>query len=128
MVEATIARWQRRPPPGPVIIAGSTGSVPSTADLMAAVLSLAEGAVVLPGLATAAPSEIIAASLFDCAHPEHTMNRLVERLGIEREDIGELGAPAAALAARLLVTSPLEPRFGMPCLPIRAPITIDERP
>jgi hypothetical protein len=34
---------------------------------------------------------------------------------------------AAALAARLLVTSPLEPRFGMPCLPIRALITIDER-
>lgn len=101
MVEATIARWQRRPPHGPVIIAGSTGSVPSTADLMAAVLSLAEGAVVLPGLATAAPSETVAASLFDCAHPEHTMNRLVERLGIEREDIGELGAPAAALAARV---------------------------
>ena len=101
MVEATIVRWQRRPPPGPVIIAGSTGSVPSTADLMAAVLSLAEGAVVLPGLATAAPSETIAASLFDCAHPEHTMNRLVERLGIEREEVGELGTPAAALAARV---------------------------
>jgi len=101
MIEATIARWQRRPPPGPVIIAGSTGSVPSTADLMAAVLSLAEGAVVLPGLATAAPSETIAASLFDCAHPEHTMNRLVERLGVERDDIGELGAPTTALAARV---------------------------
>jgi hypothetical protein len=34
---------------------------------------------------------------------------------------------AAALAARLLVTSPFEPRFGMSYLPIRAPITIDGR-
>lgn len=100
MVEATIRRWQTRPPPGPVIIAGSTGSVPSTADLMAAVLSLPEGALVLPGLDIAAPGDTVAASLFDCAHPEHTMNRLVERLGIEREEIDKLGAPKPALAAR----------------------------
>lgn len=100
MVEATIARWQVRPPSGPVIIAGSTGSVPSTADLMSAVLSLSEGAVVLPGLDIAAPAETIAASVFDCAHPEHTMNKLVERLGVERESIGQLGEPEAAMAVR----------------------------
>lgn len=101
MVEATIARWQTRPPSGPVIIAGSTGSVPSTADLMAAVLSLPEGTLVLPGLDIGAPADTVAASIFDCAHPEHTMNRLVERLGVERQDIGELGAPTPALAARV---------------------------
>lgn len=101
MVEATIARWQNRPPPGPVIIAGSTGSVPSTADLMAAVLSLPEGALVLPGLDITAPSDTVAASIFDCAHPEHTMNRLIERLGVEREEIDELGAPQPALTARV---------------------------
>ncbi|WP_026792924.1 double-strand break repair protein AddB [Pleomorphomonas oryzae] len=100
MVEATIARWQACPPPGPVIIAGSTGSVPSTADLMAAVLKLHEGALVLPGLDIGAPAEMVAASIFDCAHPEHTMSRLVERLGVERQDIGELGTPKPALAAR----------------------------
>lgn len=101
MVEATIRRWESRPPPGPVIIAGSTGSVPSTADLMAAVLSLPEGALVLPGLDMGAPADTVAASIFDCAHPEHTMNRLVERLGVQREDIDELGAPKPALATRV---------------------------
>lgn len=101
MVEATIARWQTRPPPGPVIIAGSTGSVPSTADLMAAVLALPEGALVLPGLDVDAPADTVAASVFDCAHPEHTMNRLVERLGVERQDIDELGEPTAAMEARI---------------------------
>jgi len=100
MVAATIARWQRRPPRGPVIVAGSTGSVPATADLMAAVLALAEGAVVLPGLNRDAPADTLAASLIDAAHPEHTMNRLVARLGIGRDDIGELGRPEPALRVR----------------------------
>lgn len=100
MVEGTIARWKVAPPSGPVIIAGSTGSVPSTADLMAAVLSLPQGALVLPGMNIGAPAETIAASIFDCAHPEHTMNRLVERLGVERGDIEELSGPTAAEAAR----------------------------
>ena len=34
----------------------------------------------------------------------------------------------SALVARLLVTSPFEPQFGMLGVPIRAPITIDRRP
>ncbi|MBS1182120.1 MAG: nuclease superfamily protein [Proteobacteria bacterium] len=100
MVEGTVRRWRTRPPRGPVIIAGSTGSVPSTADLMAAVLSLPEGALVLPGLDPVTPADTVAASLFDPAHPEHTMNRLIGRLGIERGDIGEVGAPTPALASR----------------------------
>src|SRR5580692_3089443 len=37
---------------GPVIAAGSTGSIPATAELMAAVAKLPNGAVVLPGLDT----------------------------------------------------------------------------
>src|SRR5262249_4864293 len=35
---------------GPVIAAGSTGSMPATAELIAAIATLAPGAVVLPGL------------------------------------------------------------------------------
>lgn len=100
MVDATARRWQSRPPRGPVIIAGSTGSVPTTVDLMAAVLKLAEGAVVLPGLDPDAPPDVVVASLADPAHPEHGMNRLISRLNIERSDIRDLGAPDAALAAR----------------------------
>ena len=48
-------RWRRRGcaserPETPVIIAGSTGSIPATAGLMKAVLDLPNGAIVLPGL------------------------------------------------------------------------------
>jgi ATP-dependent helicase/nuclease subunit B len=38
--------------PGPVIAAGSTGSMPATAKLLATIATLPHGAVVLPGLDT----------------------------------------------------------------------------
>ena len=40
----------RSPPAGPVIAAGSTGSIPATAELLGAIAGLPNGAVVLPGL------------------------------------------------------------------------------
>ena len=42
-------RWGSAPPADPVIVAGSTGSRGATAQLMAAVARLPQGAVVLPG-------------------------------------------------------------------------------
>ncbi|OCJ23914.1 double-strand break repair protein AddB [Agrobacterium sp. B131/95] len=42
---------------GPIIIAGSTGSVPATAELIAAVASLPQGVIVLPGLDLSMPEE-----------------------------------------------------------------------
>src|SRR5262249_56257362 len=39
-------------PSGPVIAAGSTGSMPATAALLTAIAALPNGAVVLPGLDT----------------------------------------------------------------------------
>ncbi len=40
----------RSPPAGPVIAAGSTGTIPATADLLKAIAGLPQGALVLPGL------------------------------------------------------------------------------
>ena len=50
LVLAEAARLERDRPDDPVIVAGSTGSVPATARLIAAVARLPRGAVVLPGL------------------------------------------------------------------------------
>ena len=46
LIEAQIALWQANPPAGPVIAAGSTGSIPATADLLACVAGLPGGSVV----------------------------------------------------------------------------------
>ena len=48
--EAQAQAWRESPPADPVIAAGSTGSIPATADLLAVVAGLPRGAVVLPGL------------------------------------------------------------------------------
>ncbi len=49
-IAAQVTAWRADPPDAPVIAAGSTGSLPATAQLMRAILDLPAGAVVLPGL------------------------------------------------------------------------------
>lgn len=77
--------WAENPPPGPVIAAGSTGSIPATADLLAVVAGLKDGAVVLPGLDMDSGAEAWAA--LEDHHPQFGMARLLEHLGVEREDV-----------------------------------------
>jgi ATP-dependent helicase/nuclease subunit B len=43
-------RWAEAPPSFPVIAAGSTGSVPATAELLRTIAYMPNGAVVLPGI------------------------------------------------------------------------------
>jgi len=50
LISFQIAAWEAMPPKDPVIVAGSTGSVGISAELIAAVARLPQGAVVLPGL------------------------------------------------------------------------------
>ncbi|RUV55015.1 double-strand break repair protein AddB, partial [Mesorhizobium sp. M5C.F.Ca.IN.020.29.1.1] len=50
LIRLEAARLKRNPPAGPVIAAGSTGSIPATAELLAVIAGLPSGAVVLPGL------------------------------------------------------------------------------
>ena len=51
LIKAEAARLARKTD-APVIVAGSTGSIPSTAELIATIARLPHGAVVLPGLDT----------------------------------------------------------------------------
>ena len=96
--------WMERPPAGPVIIAGSTGSFPQTAALMATVMTLPEGAVVLPGLDTTMDDDTWALLPDDPTHPQHGLAILLARLGIARGAVGrwEEARPATAMRARLI--------------------------
>jgi ATP-dependent helicase/nuclease subunit B len=90
---------------GPVIAAGSTGSMPATAELIAAVAKLARGAVVLPGLDLELDGESwdLIGGRHDTAgrvspaveHPQFAMQALLRRIGIAREHVVALGTPAA---------------------------------
>jgi ATP-dependent helicase/nuclease subunit B len=91
---------------GPVIAAGSTGSIVATSDLLAAIATLPNGAIVLPGLDTDLDEDgwaQIRAGSGDpvlAGHPQFGLARLVTRLGLERADIGPLATPPAGRAAR----------------------------
>ena len=91
---------------GPVIAAGSTGSMPATAKFLHAVANLPSGAVVLPGLDTDLDEDAWktiggvknAAGAFDIHpssnHPQFAMHALLRRLGITRRDVEILSPPA----------------------------------
>ncbi len=88
---AEIARLGAAPPVGRVIVAGSTGSIPATAELIAAIAALPNGAVVLPGLDRAMDEE--ARKAMTATHPQHAMMRLLDRLGIAPADVADWPAP-----------------------------------
>ncbi len=86
LFDAQAQAWQSTPPQTPVIAAGSTGSIPATADLLAVVAGLPQGQVVLPGLDQDATAEAWAA--LEDHHPQFGMARLLKHLGVERDDVG----------------------------------------
>src|SRR5690606_6814464 len=89
------ARLKRNPPAGPVVAAGSTGSIPATADLLGVIAGLPTGAVVLPGLDTAMDEPTFAAlTAADMpaavlGHPQYGLVRLLRRLGVLPRDVEE---------------------------------------
>ncbi|MEE2761410.1 MAG: double-strand break repair protein AddB [Pseudomonadota bacterium] len=79
ILRAQAERWLARPPSGPVIAAGSTGSIPATAELLMVVARLPRGGLVLPGLDTA----LDPASIADVPHhPQFGMMALLSALGV----------------------------------------------
>jgi ATP-dependent helicase/nuclease subunit B len=91
---------------GPVVAAGSTGSMPATAKFLNVIASLRQGAVVLPGLDTDLDEEAwqIIGGIRDAQgkfttlpssnHPQYAMHALLQRFGIKRNDVEILARPA----------------------------------
>jgi ATP-dependent helicase/nuclease subunit B len=103
ILEAQAAHWRRHPPTQPVIAAGSTGSIPATAELLSVIAGLPAGALVLPGLDTA----LDAASVSDVPHhPQFGMMALLGGLGLAPGDVpiwpAELEAETHTGRARLI--------------------------
>lgn len=84
------AAWRLDPPDRPIIAAGSTGSIPATAELLATVLSLPQGVLILPGLDQTLSTEAWWAVGKDETHPQFGLARLLERLSVEREAVVDL--------------------------------------
>ena len=117
LILAEARRLTERPPTGPVIVAGVTGSIPATAKLMQAVASLPDGAIVLPGL----DPHLDAPSFARLAeghpeHPQHGLAKLIAQLGLERHEITELAGTALSADRRArnrLVSEAMRPTGTM---------------
>lgn len=79
--------WREKPPERPVIAAGSTGSIPATAELLAVVADLPAGQVILPGLDRDLEDD--AWQGIDDTHPQSALKRLIEKFGIDRNNVGD---------------------------------------
>ncbi|OJU26589.1 MAG: double-strand break repair protein AddB [Nitrobacter sp. 62-13] len=106
LIEAEAARLAAHHA-GPVIAAGSTGSMPSTARLLHVIAGLPQGAVVLPGLDTDLDEDAwqLIGGVRDktsgdfitppaAGHPQFALHALLKRFGIARSEVATLGAPA----------------------------------
>lgn len=99
LILAEAQRYAVNPPKGPVIVAGVTGSVPATAELMRRVIDLPQGAIVLPGLdMTLDEASWNAIGPHTAEHPQFGLKKLLGLLGVSRQDVAIL--PGAELQSR----------------------------
>jgi ATP-dependent helicase/nuclease subunit B len=118
LIEAEAARLTRHHD-GPVIAAGSTGSMPATARFLGVIAGLPQGAVVLPGLDIDLDDEAwqLIGSSTDAHgkasapasnHPQFAMHALLDRFGLKRSDVESLGTPAPC-GRELLMSEAMRP-------------------
>lgn len=117
LADARTSLLQKTPPTGPIIVAGSTGSIPATGRFLKTVSEISNGAVILPGLDLGLGEDVweeilgIRQSLRDekfnkgCEdHPQFGMANLLDSFGITREDVIDLSQNNSELEQRAKLT------------------------
>ncbi len=89
MIRLNAARIASGEHQGPIIAAGSTGTIPSTRALLKAIACHPEGAVILPGLNTIADDAYWA--LLPQEHPQYSMKLFLQELELNHKHIAHLG-------------------------------------
>jgi len=117
-IEALARRWAEKPPAGPVIAAGSTGSRGSTALLLRAIARLPQGAVVLPGfdfdMSVGAWESLCSGPTPQEDHPQYRFAALAR----------DLGVPVSGIVPWARETAPDPARNRLVSLSLRpAPVT-----
>lgn len=92
---------------GPVFAAGSTGSIPATAELLRTIAHLPDGAVILPGLDRDLDEE--SWNALDPGHPQYGMKELLDRIGVSRDAVADWNANATGSLREVLLREALRP-------------------
>ncbi|GIL39940.1 double-strand break repair protein AddB [Roseiterribacter gracilis] len=100
VLDAQAEAWRVAPPPGPVIAAGTTGSIPAVARLLKVIAAMPRGAVVLDGVDLTLDEA--AWNAIDDTHPQAGLQRLLQVLHVKRSDVRPWpDAPATPPRAQL---------------------------
>lgn len=109
-LEGLTEEWRKNPPTGPVIAAGSTGSLPATAELLGVVARLPQGYLILPGL-----DETLDKTSWQAlgpGHPQYGLKQLLTRIGAARGEVVPWPAthtPAGSAARAALIAEAMRP-------------------
>ena len=101
------ARLAAQSPTGWVIAAGSTGSIPATAELLGVIARLPQGAVVLPGLDKTLDAQSWTG--LDPGHPQFGLAQLLRNMKCERQDVEDWFAAQSDPAREALLSETLRP-------------------
>lgn len=111
----------------PVIAAGSTGSIPATANLLKAIAGLERGSLVLPGLDTSftpEQHELMISGQLTHGHPQYGLMKLLRHLGAAVSEVIELAGEHPRTA---LVRAALAPAAETPAWPaLRSGLPVSE--
>ena len=116
LLAARAKSWAEKKPSTPIIAAGSTGSIPATADLLKVVASLPQGSVVLPGVDLQMDDELYAS--LEPGHPQFGMAQLLKHIEVGRDEINPwtvssgVGVPPEGGARSRIINLALIPADG----------------
>ncbi len=98
LLECQAEAWAAAPPPGRVVVAGTSAGISAIAALMRVVATLPRGTVILPGLDLAMPDEIW--QQLDEGHPQAGLRHLLSEMAATRGDVTPIDPPAPKPARR----------------------------
>ena len=108
LIYAKAKQWEEKPAKYPVIVAGITGSLPSTAKLLSVVANMPKGLVILPALDTEMDDE--AWKAVSEMSPQFAMKELLLKMGVERKDVPDfVPAPSQESQKNLFIREIMRP-------------------
>lgn len=103
-----LSKWYKTARPDEITIAaGTSGSIPATANLLNVIAGLPNGHVVLPGLDKHLDDE--SWDVIGPSHPQYTLKQLIDRLEISRKDVTLWGRARDQGPRHMLATEMMRP-------------------
>ncbi len=100
-------RLRECPPQTLIVAAGSTGSIPATAELLGTIARLPNGLVVLPGLDRDLDGE--SWDKLDPGHPQFGLKQLLQRIGVSRAEVPDFNGASRNPAREAVLREVLRP-------------------